>query len=270
MRRMGARLGGDRCLTRAALLEMIENAESARMVTHQLMTVGRNVRSTPMQWAYEGKKLDTIVKYMSWRAPWVRGEDAGAVDYDLVGENRVVYDLVGRGRTPAFWWTLNCGWRGYNFVYDIHRLNVGAALGAAAVTNPEDVQRAVRQAFVRDRPDIVTYMVALRTELLMRVVMPSVVPHTAWEKCMAMGRCEWGGGTGNPHTHGLVYGAGNPVLSWEHEAALDEEGEAASGQEGADGDAGVLRLDVQSERSQVFDWLHRGHSEPLASMGLYH
>ena len=66
LRRMGDRLRGDRLLTRAGLLEMIEHEESARMVTHQLMTVGRNVRSTPMQWAYEGKKLDTVVKYMSW------------------------------------------------------------------------------------------------------------------------------------------------------------------------------------------------------------
>ena len=57
LRRMGDRLRGDRLLTRAGLLEMIEHEESARMVTNQLMTVGRSVRSTPMQWAYEGKKI---------------------------------------------------------------------------------------------------------------------------------------------------------------------------------------------------------------------
>ena len=93
LRRMGDRLQGDKLLTRRGLLEMIENQESARMVTHQLMTLGRTVRSTPMQWAYEGKKLDTVVKYMSWCPPWVRGEDPGEVDYDLIGENLVVHDL---------------------------------------------------------------------------------------------------------------------------------------------------------------------------------
>ena len=205
------------------LKEMMEQAETVRLVTHQFMTVGRSVRSTPMQWAYEGKQLDTIVKYMSWCPPWVRGEDPGSVDYDLLGENLVVEDTVGRGRTPAFWWTMNCGWRGYNCVYDIHRLNVGATLVAEAVLSAEDVQRAVRRAFVRDRPDIVTFMVALRTERLMRGVIPSVVPHNGRDKCMALGRCEWGSGTGNPHVHGMVYGAGNPVLTWEHEAMLEEE-----------------------------------------------
>ena len=180
-----------------------------------------------MHWAYEGKKLDTVVKYMSWYPPWARGEDLGEVDTDLVGENLVVYDLVGRGRTPAFWWTLNCGWRGYNCVYDIHRLNLGAALAREAVTSPEDVQRAVRRAFVRDRPDIVTYMVALRAELLMRVVMPSVVPHNGRQKCVPLGRNEWGGTTGNPHTHGMVYGAGNPVLTREHEVAAESEAHEA-------------------------------------------
>ena len=189
-----------------------------------------------MHWAYEGKKLDTVVKYMSWCPPWARGEDPGEVDSDLVGENLVVYDLVGRGRTPAFWWTLNCGWRGYNCVYDIHRLNLGAALASEAVTSAEDVQRAVRHAFVRDRPDIVTYMVALRAELLMRVVMPSVVPHNRRQKCVPLGRNEWGGTTGNPHTHGMVYGAGNPVLSWEHEVAVESE---ANEEPSVDGRKGV-------------------------------
>ena len=56
------------------------------------------------------------------------GDDDGDVDYDLLGENLMAYDHVGRGRTPAHWWTLNCGWRGYNSVYDIHRLNVSSSL----------------------------------------------------------------------------------------------------------------------------------------------
>ena len=108
-------------------------------------------------------------------------------------------------------------------MHDIHRLNVGAALAGEAVTSADDVQRAVRRAFVRDRPDIVTYMVALRSELLMRVVMPSVVPHNGRQKCLPLGRHEWGGNTGNPHTHGMVYGAGNPVLTWKHEVVMEGE-----------------------------------------------
>ena len=123
---------------------------SEMCIRDRLMSVGRDVRSTPMKWAYEGKKLDTCVKYMSWRPPWARGESDGDVDYDLLGENLLVYDLVGRGRAPAFWFTLNCGWRGYNSVYDIHRLNVGAALASEAVAGAVDVAAAVRRAFVRE------------------------------------------------------------------------------------------------------------------------
>ena len=81
LRRLGGRLRGHELMTRAGLKEMMEQAETARLVTHQLMTVGRSVRSTPMQWAYEQKKLDTMVKYMSWCPPWVRGEDLGGFDF---------------------------------------------------------------------------------------------------------------------------------------------------------------------------------------------
>ena len=58
---------------------------------------------------------------------------------------------------------------------------------------------------------------------------------------MALGRCEWGSGTGNPHVHGMVYGAGNPVLTWEHEAMLDteENEEATADGERAKGDGDV-------------------------------
>ena len=75
-------------------------------------------------------------------------------------------------------------------MYEIHRLNVGAALGEEAVTDVADAQRAVRRAFVRDRPDIVTFMVALRTELLMRMLMPAIVPHNGLDVCIPLRRCE--------------------------------------------------------------------------------
>ena len=59
--------------------------------------------------------------------------------------------------------------------------------------------------------DIAAFMVALRTELHMRMVMPTVLPHSDKEPYKAMARFEVGGG-GNPHYHGFSVGAGNPEL----------------------------------------------------------
>ena len=39
--------------------------------------------------------------------------------------------------------------------------------------------------------------------------MPAIVPHTKDEPFLAMSRFECGPG-GNPHHHGVAYGAGNP------------------------------------------------------------
>ena len=65
-------------LTKARLREMLNDEDQARVLVNQLMNVGRDVRSTPMQWAYEGKKLDATVKHMSWRPPWVEPGDEGS------------------------------------------------------------------------------------------------------------------------------------------------------------------------------------------------
>ena len=97
------------------------------------MTLGRNVLSTPMQWADEGKKLDCAVKHVSWAPPWVRPRSGGGEDkvpletllasepLCYIGENLMVDDAVGYGRIPAVWWTLN---QRFNYDYELHRLNV--------------------------------------------------------------------------------------------------------------------------------------------------
>ncbi len=72
----------------------------------------------------------------------------------------MVEDTVGLGRIPAFWWTQNCK---YNASYDIHRLNVGSNFARAAVESVLDEHSHVRFDFTRDAPDIVIFMVALRT-----------------------------------------------------------------------------------------------------------
>ena len=64
---------------------------------------------------------------------------------------------------------------------------------------------------MQDAPDIAAFMVALRSELHMRVVMPTVVPHTKGCDYRVMARFEVGAG-GNLHWHLLTSGAGNPVL----------------------------------------------------------
>ena len=68
-------------------------------------------------------RITATVKHLSWKPPWVSAEDG---DEDLaaefLGNNVAIPDPVGLGRHPNLWWTLNCA---YNYVYDIHRLNVG-------------------------------------------------------------------------------------------------------------------------------------------------
>ena len=130
------------------------------------MSVGRDVRSTPMQWSYEGKKLDCAMKHISWRPPWVEGdegeEDAAAL---LLGENRRVEDLVGLGRMAAAWFTLTCK---YNAAFDIHRLNAEVEGASLAVDPGSTAGDQHRFQFIWDAPDIAAFMVALRTELHMR------------------------------------------------------------------------------------------------------
>ena len=81
----------------------------------------------------------------------------------------------------------------------------------------------VRFDFARGNPDIVQYMVALRTELLMRMVLPTTVPHDAAKKVLSMVRFEWGQ-SGNPHGHGFSVGDGNPVLPKEIRADFPDGG----------------------------------------------
>ena len=65
LRRMGARLDPDRHMTRDELRALLQDEELAGSLVHSLMTVGQGIRSTPMQWADEGKKLDCAVKHLS-------------------------------------------------------------------------------------------------------------------------------------------------------------------------------------------------------------
>ena len=162
MRRLGGRVVGGAVLRKADLREMLESEEVLRSMMYQLMSVGRDVRSTPMQWSYEGKKLDCAMKHISWRPPWVEGdegeEDAAAL---LLGENSRVEDLVGLGRMAAAWFTLNCK---YNAAFDIHRLNAEVEGASLAVDPGSTAGDQHRFQFIRDAPDIAAFMVALRTE----------------------------------------------------------------------------------------------------------
>ena len=148
MRRVGFGLQGGRVLTKGELRNILQEENRMRVLVSQLSTVGRDVRSTTMQWAYEGKKLDCTVKHMSWVPPWVDREDLGADEkpkgryfMDLDGqrfthldvppesrplaEDKVVADCVGLGRHPSLWWTLSCK---YNAAYDVQRLNTKSCL----------------------------------------------------------------------------------------------------------------------------------------------
>ena len=163
MRRVGFGLQGGRVLTKGRLREMLAQEDRMRVLVSQLSTVGREVRSTTMQWAYEGKKLDSTVKHMSWVPPWV---DVGEGDEEHVGrrflgpDSVAVPDDMGLGRHPSLWWTLNCR---YNAVYDVQRMNTKSRLGDASVDPRDAGDREERFLFARDNPDLVAYMLALRT-----------------------------------------------------------------------------------------------------------
>jgi hypothetical protein len=69
-RRIGFGIQGGRVLTKGDLRNMLKDEQSVRLVTNQLMCLGRDVRTSPMYWSYEGKKLDAAVKHLSWCPPW--------------------------------------------------------------------------------------------------------------------------------------------------------------------------------------------------------
>jgi hypothetical protein len=132
-----------------------------------------------------------------------------AVRKAYLGEkNEAVDDSVGFGRIPTTWWTLNMR---YNFDYELHRLNVGASMAREVVCKNDAASRHVRFDFVRDAPDLATYMHALRAELLMKMVMPTVVGSGVDAPFLAMARMETGPG-GNPHWHGMAYGRKGPSM----------------------------------------------------------
>jgi len=214
IRRGRLTLEGGGVLTKGRLRDILKQEDKSRILVGQLSNVGREVRSTTMHWAFESKKLDTTVKYLSWLPPWVTRDGEGveterSLDPFFAGTgSRRVPDTVGLGRYPSQWWTMNCK---YNAAYDVQRMNTKSALGDMSVQESVGGDRQERFEFVRDSPDLVAYMLALRTELLMRVVMPAVVRHSATSPYMAMARFETGQG-GNPHYHGFSVGLPGPVM----------------------------------------------------------
>ena len=127
------------------------------------------MRPTAMHWSYDGNHLTAAVQFLSWRPPCARPR-TGVDDVEtFIDDAHRLTDRHGLGRIPSLWWTLNPK---YNSLYEIHRLNVRAELGREAVRAFHDDASDVRFDFVRAAPDLATYMIALRAELSMRVVMP--------------------------------------------------------------------------------------------------
>ena len=110
----------------------------------------------------------------------------------------------GYGRIPAFWFTLNCP---YNYLHEIHRLHADDV----TLRGTDPGSRSRRMRWCHDNPDLVCFLHALRVELLVRLVMPAIVPSSPSQPFHYWVRFEEGQ-SGNPHAHGLVYAAGNPSL----------------------------------------------------------
>ena len=79
---------------------------------------------------------------------------------------------------------------------------------AAAKSNTFEA-RNFRCNWVKDNPDLVAVLHALRVELQVRLVMQHVVQCNDVEPFQYWLRFEWGS-NGNPHAHGQCYVAGNP------------------------------------------------------------
>jgi hypothetical protein len=85
----------------------------------------------------------------------------------------------------------------------------------------------VRQMLARASPDLVVDQIVVRTELNMRIVMPSVIKHTQKWSYLSMTRFETGswpylsmirfetGSGGNPNFHGFSWGARSVVLEYD-------------------------------------------------------
>ena len=102
MRRYGNRLGGGNVLTKAKLREMLSNEDAARALVGSISAIGRDVRSTPMHWAFEGKKLTAAVQFLSWRPPWVKKRDGADDDVEpFIAEEQRVDDQHGLERIPT-------------------------------------------------------------------------------------------------------------------------------------------------------------------------
>ena len=122
-RRAGLALEGARAMTKGRLREILRSEERARILVGQLANIGRDVRSTTMHWAFESKKLQAVVRHVSWLPPWVDAtlpdgsEPIGRrflKEMDMLAERGrterrrpLVPDLVGLGRHPSMWWTQN-------------------------------------------------------------------------------------------------------------------------------------------------------------------
>ena len=109
---------------------MLRHEDTARALVGSISNCGRDVRSTSMHWAHEGKTLTAAVQFFSWLPPWVKSR-AGVDDVEnFIDDAHREEDRHGLGRIPTTWWTLNAN---YNCRYDIHRLNVSPSLARKAL-----------------------------------------------------------------------------------------------------------------------------------------
>ena len=111
-------------------------------------------------------------------------------------------DTYGYGRSPAYWFTLNCP---YNYLHEIHRFQ-----DDEKCLEPLDrVSKDMRFRWSLDNPDLVCQLHAMRVELITRMVIPTVVQPTPKFPFQYWTRFE-NGYSGNPHAHAIGYAPFNP------------------------------------------------------------
>ena len=83
---------------------------------------------------------------------------------------------------------------------------------------------------ILDNPDLAMFMIALRTELHTRIVIPAVLPGSPAD-VLSLARFEAGDRSGNPHFHGLSYAKGKPRVGWVRATEDEKADKEREGQE---------------------------------------
>ena len=75
MMRIGGRGSMSEVLTKRRLRQLLADEHAAKAMVYNLQSIGRSVRSTPMQWSGERHKMEAAIRHIANHPPWVQGPE---------------------------------------------------------------------------------------------------------------------------------------------------------------------------------------------------